>query len=179
MKIWSLNYFYCDNLPSITLLHHCTVVSSTAWKESVFGVILSVISRIWTECKEIFRISPYSVRMGENKDQKKSEYGHFLRSAEFFTRNQFWRDNFQFEYNITQTSLIPGQIYEAFIKGVFRTQSNIEDGRFCKNSYWQTVVDCICKKLHLRSSTGFCIRLCSYIFLPFKKSRNFSERYLF
>ena len=28
-----------------------------------------------------FRISPYSVRMGENADQNNLEYGHFLRSA--------------------------------------------------------------------------------------------------
>ena len=36
---------------------------------------LSVFSHIWTES-----ISPYSVRMRENNDQKNSEYGHFSRS---------------------------------------------------------------------------------------------------
>ena len=41
-----------------------------------------VFSRIRTEY-EILRISPYSVRMWENKDQKSSEYGHFLRSGVF------------------------------------------------------------------------------------------------
>ena len=30
----------------------------------------SVFSRIWTEYREIFRISPYSFRMRENTDQK-------------------------------------------------------------------------------------------------------------
>ena len=30
----------------------------------------------------VLRISPYSVRMLENTDQKNSEYGHFSRSAE-------------------------------------------------------------------------------------------------
>ena len=40
----------------------------------------SVFSRIWTEYREILRISPYSVRMRENADQKNSESGHFSRS---------------------------------------------------------------------------------------------------
>ena len=42
-----------------------------------------MFSRIWTEYGEILRIlriSPYSVRMWENADQNKSEYGYFLRS---------------------------------------------------------------------------------------------------
>ena len=43
----------------------------------------SVFSRIWTEYEEILRISPYSVRMRENMEQKNSEYGHFLRSELF------------------------------------------------------------------------------------------------
>ena len=37
----------------------------------------SVFSRIRTEYGEILRISPYSVRMRENTDQKNSENGHF------------------------------------------------------------------------------------------------------
>ena len=41
----------------------------------------SVFSRIRTEHGEIPLISPYSIRMRENTDQKNSEYGHFLRSA--------------------------------------------------------------------------------------------------
>ena len=39
-----------------------------------------VLSRIWTEYEEIVRISPYSVQMRENTDQKNSAYGHFPRS---------------------------------------------------------------------------------------------------
>ena len=42
---------------------------------------LSAFSSIPSEYKEILRISPYSVQMQENTDQKNSEYGHFLRSA--------------------------------------------------------------------------------------------------
>ena len=41
----------------------------------------SVFSRIWTEYGAILRISPYSVRMRENTDQKNSEYSYFLRSV--------------------------------------------------------------------------------------------------
>ena len=40
----------------------------------------SVFSRIRTEYGNILRISSYSVRMQENRDQKYSEYGHFSRS---------------------------------------------------------------------------------------------------
>ena len=40
----------------------------------------SPFSRIWAKHGEILRISPYSVRMWENADQNKSEYGYFLRS---------------------------------------------------------------------------------------------------
>ena len=41
----------------------------------------SVFSRIRTEYGEILRISPYSVRMLENTDQKNSVFEHFSRSA--------------------------------------------------------------------------------------------------
>ena len=37
----------------------------------------SPLSRIRTEYEEILCISPYSVRMQENKDQNNAEYGHF------------------------------------------------------------------------------------------------------
>ena len=44
----------------------------------------SVFFRIGAECGEILRISrisPYSVQMQENMDQKNSEYEHFLSSV--------------------------------------------------------------------------------------------------
>ena len=41
----------------------------------------SAFSRIRTERREILCISPYSVRMRENKNQSNSEFRHFLRSA--------------------------------------------------------------------------------------------------
>ena len=47
----------------------------------------SIFSRIWTEHAEIrsisarYEISPQSVQIRENTDQKNSEYKHFLRSV--------------------------------------------------------------------------------------------------
>ena len=46
----------------------------------------SVFSRIRIEYEEILCISPYSVRMRENADQKNSKYGHFSHSE----RSQHW-----------------------------------------------------------------------------------------
>ena len=43
----------------------------------------SVFSRIWTEYGEIRSISPYSVQMRENRDQKNFLFGHFLHSSNF------------------------------------------------------------------------------------------------
>ena len=50
--------------------------TTTAWKVSVFGVFLVRIFRH----SRISSISPFSVPMRENTDQKNSEYGHFSRS---------------------------------------------------------------------------------------------------
>ena len=38
---------------------------------------------IYTEYGEILHMSPYAVRMEENKDQNNSEYGRFLRSGNY------------------------------------------------------------------------------------------------
>ena len=62
-------------------------------------IFWSVFSRFRTEYREILcRISPYSVRMWGNMDQKNYEYGHFLRSACCFY--------FSREYNIDTKSTI-------------------------------------------------------------------------
>ena len=54
----------------------------TAWKVSKCGVFFwSVYSRIRTEYKDLFRKSPYSVRIWENMDQENSVFGHFSHSA--------------------------------------------------------------------------------------------------
>ena len=69
-----------QNLPNFTykemLLKHGGIII-TSWKLSVFWVILV---RIFLHSDRILRISPYSVRMRENRDQNNSEYGRFLRS---------------------------------------------------------------------------------------------------
>ena len=49
----------------------------------------SVFSHVRTGYWEILLISPYSVQMRENTDQKISKYGHFLRSVCFVTRTAF------------------------------------------------------------------------------------------
>ena len=51
-------------------------MSTTAWKVSVFGIILV---RIFPQSD--LRIFPYSVQMRENANQNNSEYRHFLRSV--------------------------------------------------------------------------------------------------
>ena len=51
--------------------------TNTAWKCPYSEFLWSVFSRIRTEYGEILRISPYSVQMQENTDQKNSECGHF------------------------------------------------------------------------------------------------------
>ena len=41
------------------------------------------------------------------------------------------------------------------IRDVFRTQRNIDDGAFCKNSWLHSTVDYFCKTLHIRFSQGY------------------------
>ena len=68
-------------------MFHCSVISffQTLRKKSQYlQFFWSVFSRILTVHGEIygkkFRISPYSLRMRENTEQKNSEYGQFSRS---------------------------------------------------------------------------------------------------
>ena len=51
------------------------------WKVSDSEFFWTAFSRIWTKYGEILHISPYSVRMRENTDQKSSEQRHFSRSG--------------------------------------------------------------------------------------------------
>ena len=55
-------------------------VITTAWKCSHSEFFCSVFSQIRTKYREIRSISPYSVRVRRNTDQKNSEYGHFTNS---------------------------------------------------------------------------------------------------
>ena len=58
---------------------------NTAWKVPLFSLI-------WTEYREILRISPYLIQMRENADQKNSEYRSFLRSEYSSDTNQFFHE---------------------------------------------------------------------------------------
>ena len=63
-------------------LQFCLQISVVANLHFVKSVrILRFIGPYFPEYGEIFRISPYSVRMRENADQENSEYEHFSRSA--------------------------------------------------------------------------------------------------
>ena len=55
---------------------------------SVFGVFWSEFSRIWTKLP---RISPYSVPMQENTNQKNSEYRYFWRSESVMILFRNWK----------------------------------------------------------------------------------------
>ena len=46
-------------------------------------VFWSVFSRIWTECGEVWSISPYWVQVGESTNQKNSKHGDFSLSINF------------------------------------------------------------------------------------------------
>ena len=53
----------------------------TAWKMSVFGVVMV---GIFLQSDWIRRDTPYSVQMRENADQNNSKYRHFLRVLHWF-----------------------------------------------------------------------------------------------
>ena len=75
---------------------------STTWKhQKTLRVEKGCIGNKWVDCSEKVQISsnwhcvksvrimsysgPYSVRMRDNADQNNSEYGHFLRSVDYWT----------------------------------------------------------------------------------------------
>ena len=63
-------------------LYFCiSTIRSLREKCPYSGFFWSVFSRIWTKYGDIRSISPYSVQMRENTDQKNPEYGHFSRSG--------------------------------------------------------------------------------------------------
>ena len=58
-------------------------ILDTANTKSYSELFWSLFSCIRTEYGEVFRISPYSIRMQANTDQNNSWYGHFSRSEVF------------------------------------------------------------------------------------------------
>ena len=71
IPILLVKFNYCNIFLWLTLREKCPY-SEFFW---------SVFSRFWTEYGEIPPISPYSVQMWGNKDQKNSGYGHFSPSV--------------------------------------------------------------------------------------------------
>ena len=78
---------------------------------------LSAFSRFLTEYGEILRISPYSVGMQENADQKNSEYGHFWYFME--ESNEFLDKSFQ------SVSLNTAQKVKFSVKNLFSKSEQI------------------------------------------------------
>ena len=75
---WDDVRFICQNLFWLSKLF-CRLLPREKCLHAKF--FWFVFSRIRTEYGEIRSVSPYSVRMWENTDQKIFEYGHFLCSV--------------------------------------------------------------------------------------------------
>ena len=73
--------FSVDNMKKDKWYRYPYDFSALCKKRPYSELFWSVFSCIRTECKEIFRISSYLIRMRENTYQNNSEYGHFLRSG--------------------------------------------------------------------------------------------------
>ena len=91
LYIISLKIFLHDNYAHNHINNHANLHTLMNWKNPKFkkGTVekcpyseyfWSIFSSIWTEYRQILSISPSSVRMLENMDQKNSKYGHFSRS---------------------------------------------------------------------------------------------------
>ena len=80
--IVSCRYYFIQRQSCITLTKNLYIQGLYSLREKCrySELFWSVFYRIWTECEEILRISPYSVRMQENVDQNNSKYGYCLRS---------------------------------------------------------------------------------------------------
>ena len=96
---------------------HFIVIICAAWKVSIFGVVLV---RIFTHLDwywEIRSISPYSIWICENRDQNNSEYGHFLRSAAYYSESRFPKSNWEF---YTNPSLLEWGLFPWYITKCYR-----------------------------------------------------------
>ena len=76
------NSFLRHCLQTCFLFLYYTACSPLRKKSPYSEFFWCAFSSIWPEYGEILHISPYSVRRRENTDQKNSEYGDFLRSAQ-------------------------------------------------------------------------------------------------
>ena len=77
-----LNMNTCMIYLPFSIMKHQMMISTILCEKCLYSELFwSAFSCIRTEYGEIFRISPYFVRMWENADQNNSEYKHFLRSS--------------------------------------------------------------------------------------------------
>ena len=72
---------FSDGIKKINKLIEPIINQQCLKRVRIRKIFWSVSSSIWIEYGEMRSISPYSVRMLENMDQKNFEYGHFSRSG--------------------------------------------------------------------------------------------------
>ena len=85
-------------------------------------------------------------------NERKRQYPHNHKKN--VNMNKEWR-HFSIRRNARQFF----KLWWSF-RGVFRTRSNIQDGRLCENSQWLFTVNCFRKNAHLSYLIGFLISLC-------------------
>ena len=108
-KLLAINYFR-KKAQSQALLKKCPYLE----------FFWSLFSCILTEYGEILRVSPHSIRMWENTDQKNSEYGHFL-SSECLIGSQFnsFMHDFAIKQKIQTSNFRPHDVVSTFRQFAF------------------------------------------------------------
>ena len=105
---------------------------------------LTVFSCIWTEYGKTRAISPYSVKMKENTEQKNSEYGHFSRSDMVFSKTFSGVLN-SFFLTLFVSSWIPVELL-----GIHRSQRLL-----AQSQKWKRQKMCeICSKLTIKNPSA-------------------------
>ena len=80
---------FCLRLWTDWSFYHVCLKQSLGEKCPYSEFFWSAFFRIWTVSREIRCISPYSVQMQKNADQKNSEYGRFSRSE--YVPSRHWK----------------------------------------------------------------------------------------
>ena len=88
------NLYNCKTISKYLITHkyiqYCPHSDVTAWSVQIWSFFWSVFSRIRTDNGEIRNISPYSVRMTENTDQKKLHIWALFSQMYFSTFGTVW-----------------------------------------------------------------------------------------
>ena len=82
VKWGNLLIVHCYDVGNLQLDLTVTWLQSLREKCPYSELFWFTFSRFWTEYEEIRIISPYSVQMRENADQKNYEYGYYSRSID-------------------------------------------------------------------------------------------------